>query len=129
VKYIELTNTTIHLLRITYPGLGHEFYPSSQWISSMDQYNSMSCQIFIYGLKLILGLGLHIPLPPPHPTFPLQVKVSTSSMECKTDLTSGFGHIMQIYRLENRRNTSSEERADKFHYIYLLSLIMRQSQH
>jgi hypothetical protein len=57
---------------------------------AMDQYDSMSWQTFIHGLKL--NLGLHIPLLlPPHPTLPLQIKVSIGSVERKTDLTSEFG--------------------------------------
>ena len=94
----------------------------------MGQYDSMSWQIFIHGLKLILGLQLS--LLPPYPTLPLlQLQVSTSSMECKTDLTSGFGPHYANIETSKQKNTSSGERDNKFHYIYLLSLIMRQSQH
>jgi hypothetical protein len=94
----------------------------------MGQYDSMSWQIFIHGLKLILGLQILL-LPSPHPTLPLlQLQVSTSSMECKTDLTSGFGPHYANIETSEQKNTSSGERDDKFHYIYLLSLIMRQSQ-
>lgn len=95
----------------------------------MGQYDSMSWQIFIYGLKLILGLHLSL-LPSPHPTLPLlQLQVSTSSMECKTDLTSGFGPHYANIETSEQKNTSRGERDDKFHYIYLLSLIIEQSQH
>jgi uncharacterized protein len=70
---------------ITYPDLGHDFYPSSQWQTSQGPIQSMSWQIFIHGLKLILGL--HVPLlllPPPHPILLLQVKASKSSVGCNT---------------------------------------------
>jgi hypothetical protein len=43
---------------ITYPDLGDLFYPSSQWQTGIDQYSRMYWQIFIHGLKLIMGSHL-----------------------------------------------------------------------
>ena len=43
---------------ITYPDLGHVFYPSSQWASEFVEYSNMSWQIFTHGLNLIMGLHL-----------------------------------------------------------------------
>ncbi len=43
---------------ITYPNLGHAFYPSSQWATGIGQYNSMFWQIFMRGSQLIQDLQI-----------------------------------------------------------------------
>jgi uncharacterized protein len=51
-KLIELRHPD-HTL-ITYPNLGHLFYPSSQWVTSLGgQFHSMSWLTCIHGLNLI----------------------------------------------------------------------------
>ena len=41
---------------ITYPNLGHFFYPSSEWQTQIWAHTKYVWQIFILGLKLILDL-------------------------------------------------------------------------
>src|ERR671919_2355694 len=64
VKYKNLTldlglaqlNHPDHSI-ITYPNLGHEFYPSSQWFTQNPSQN-MSWQTFLHGLDPDQGLQI-----------------------------------------------------------------------
>ena len=42
---------------ITYPNLGHQFYPS-EWLTGVGPFEQMFYQISIHGLKLILTFYL-----------------------------------------------------------------------
>ena len=70
---------------ITYPNLGHEFYPSSQWQSQhgpIQQY--VLADLYSW---LEAHSGFTNSSAAPHTILTLQVKVSKSSLECKTELT------------------------------------------
>ena len=59
---------------ITYPNLGHLFYPSSQWLTGIGPFEQYVLQISMHGLKLILGLHTFLLLFP-HLTLILHLRL------------------------------------------------------
>ncbi len=45
-------------LVITYPYFGHKYYSSSQWSTTIGQYQNISWQISIHDVNLLMGLYL-----------------------------------------------------------------------
>ena len=50
-----------HIL-ITYPNLGHEFYPSTQWQTQQGPIQQYVLRDLFYGLKPILSLHFFLPI-------------------------------------------------------------------